>query len=118
MTDELKAGDRVKMTFEGVVTDRYGKTVSLSKGDSIAIETDGALEIFIETEGYLYDLGIEIVKPPLQPGLYYDTSDDPTVGQISLVYKYEDGQWYDFQLDEITLPDGAAERLVRLGAVS
>lgn len=100
MTD-IKEGQRVRISFEGQVESmgpigtgiyHYGE-VSLDSGETIYFE-------------HLPSSVVEIIKAPLTDGLYYYTGAGE--GQMSGVYKLEDGMWYDrllnpFQADDLFL---------------
>lgn len=118
MSKTLKTGDRVTLTLTGVVGTRYGSTHDLARSDSIDIILDNTDEVYIETSAYLEDIDFEVIKPPLQDGLYYDPQDSADrFDQISLVYKLEGSKWYDNMLDEHTPTTAEIARFVRLGPV-
>ena len=106
---EYKAGQRVILHAEGVVADQYD---SGSDGDVIKIELDNDY-VYVEV-GKRLEPFIEVVKEPLKNGLYYYGNGDKPVDQMSLVYKLEDGVWYDNRLNVIELDDDEISRFVPL----
>jgi hypothetical protein len=75
MANTLKAGDRVKITVEGVVATTYGTTYNLEKDDCISVELENGNNVSLELDGYLSELELEVIRT-LPDGLYYDTDTD------------------------------------------
>jgi hypothetical protein len=117
MANTLKAGDRVKITVEGVVATTYGTTYNLEKDDCISVELENGNNVSLELDGYLSELELEVIRT-LPDGLYYDTDTDlDPFTQMRFVYKREHGKWYNNKLDVVKLTPEQESKLVRLGAV-
>jgi hypothetical protein len=118
---DLKAGQRIRITLEATLRD--DATVRTPE------ETAGIDLLQLEVDwdgikpGRVYDYtditdipitAIEVIKPPLKPGLYYlpDRFGEDEVDQISRVLKYDGGgHWSNNMLESETPTDEEIARM-------
>lgn len=107
---EYKAGQRVILHAEGVVSDDYATD---SEDDVIRINTGNLDYVYVEV-GHRLEPYIEVVKEPLKDGLYYYANHHEPVSKMSLVYKLKGGKWHDFNLEEVELDEDEIALMVPL----
>lgn len=113
MVNTLRAGQRIRVTIEGVVVN-MNKNIDLERDDMFTVLLDDGSEVDFNAKEFLKDFDIEVISNFVD-GIYYrQYGYENDFYGMSNVFKRENGHWYDRLLNPVILTPDQEARMVRL----